>query len=216
MLTFKPASTHMVFGQSGSGKTSYIFQVLRNKDKIFGDQEPQIIRFHYAIWQKSYDDVLSEIEGISFHQGLPTMEEIMEVTNPPNDHVVYILDDLQSEACKSDLVELIFTRVSHHRNLTCFYLLQNPYVQGKNQVTISMNTIYLTILRNPRGALQLKYANAQLFPNHKNFLTQAYEDVMKSDSFGYLLVDLSAHCPQELRVRTKIFPGEQTIIYKPE
>ena len=72
-----------------------------------------------------------EIENISFQQGLPSEEEMI------------IIDDLMDEACNSQVVELIFTRISHHRFCSCFYIVQNAFVQGKKQMTINLNTKYV-------------------------------------------------------------------------
>ena len=64
--------------------------------------------------------------------------------------------------------------------------------------------------------MQLRYLNSQLFPDCPGLLIEAYNDVMKTDQYGYLVIDLTAHCPDDIRIRTKIFPGEQTIVYKNE
>ena len=125
-----------------------------------------------------------------------------------------VLDDLMHEASTSQVVEHIFTRLSHHRFLSCFYLLQNPFVQGKTQATINVNAKYIHIFRSPRSLMQLRYLNSQLFPDCPGLLVDSYNDVMKYDEYGYLVLDLTAHCPDEIRIRTKIFPGEQTIVYK--
>ena len=212
MYPFNPGSTHLVIGQSGSGKTQFIYKILKNKDSMFGEDPPKNILYYYGIWQNAYTLMEREIKGIRFQEGLPSETELMQLTDPEV-HTVLILDDLQHLSANSQVVELIFTRLSHHRHCTCFYLQQNAYVQGKNQVTISMNAKYIEVFRSPRSLLQLQYLNSQIFPNSKNILSQTYKDVMSQDPYGYVVIDLTAHCPEELRIRTKIFPGEDTIIY---
>ena len=44
---------------------------------------------------------------------------------------------------------------------------------------------------------------------------EAYEDCMQQ-RFGYLVIDLSPNALQDFRIRTKIFPKEDTIIYRPK
>ena len=179
---------------------------------MFGDQPPQKVLFYYGIWQSAYTRMEHDIEGITFHEGLPSESELMELTHP-DVHTMIVLDDVQHLAANSQVVELIFTRLSHHRHCTCFYLQQNAYVQGKNQITISVNAKYIEVFRSPRSLLQLQYLNAQVFPDSKNILTRAYKDIMSQEPYGYLVIDLTAHCPDELRMRTAIFPGENTIVY---
>jgi hypothetical protein len=215
MFPFEAGCTHILSGQSGSGKTQFIYKLLRNAQTMFGDQPPQVIRYYYGIWQPTFDRMKAEIPNISFHEGIPTEEELLEFTKP-GVHTLICLDDVMHIASNSSVVELIFTRLSHHRTLTCLYIQQNAYVKGKNQVTISMNAKYLEIFRSPRSLLQLQYLNSQIFPKTKSFLTDAYKDVMSEEQYGYLVIDLTAHCSDELRVRTRVFQGEQTIVYKPE
>lgn len=215
MLPFEPGSTHLLFGQSGSGKTKFIQRLLRHKDEIFGDHPPVKILYCYGIWQDTFDELQDEIDIISFQKGLPSEDELMEFTDP-NLHTCIIIDDLMHEGCDSEVVELIFTRISHHRFCSCFYILQNAFIQGKKQVTINLNAKYIEVFRSPRSLLQLNYLNNQIFPNYPALLSKSYYDVMKEDMYGYLVVDLTAQCPDELRIRTRIFPLEKTIIYKNE
>lgn len=215
MLGFEPGSTHIIFGQSGSGKTNFIFNLLKNKQTLFNDVPPINIRYYYGIWQNCYEDMQNVIPNIEFIKGLPSEQELMEFTDP-NIHSLIVVDDLMNEASKSDVMELIFTRLSHHRFLSCFYILQNGFVQGKNQVTINLNAKYIEVFRSPRSLLQLSYLNSQLFPHMPGLLSAAYTDAMKDSEYGYIIIDLTAKCPDELRLRTKIFPSEQTIVYKDE
>ena len=83
----------------------------------------------------------------------------------------------------------------------------------ENQVTIALNAKYITIHRSPRALMQLNLINSQIFPNSKKFLAQVYVDVMKEDPFGYIVIALTAHCPEELKIRMRIFPNEETIVY---
>ena len=41
---------------------------------------------------------------------------------------------------------------------------------------------------------------------------EAYEDAM-SAVYGYLVIDCDPTSPQDLKLRTHIFPGEQTVCY---
>lgn len=215
MLEFKAGCSHLISGQSGSGKSRFIYKILKNKDVMFGQDEPKAIRYYYGIWQSLYDKMKEEIDGITFHQNLPTEEEVLEFTSS-DQHTVIVIDDLQDQACNSSVVELLFTRISHHRHCTCFYLLQNAFIQGSKQITIGLNAQYICIHRSPRSIGQLNLINRQIFTNSKHILADAYSDVMKRDNFGYILIDLTPHCPDELRIRTRIFPGEQTIVYRPD
>ena len=212
MFPFEAGCTHITIGQSGSGKTQFIYKVLENKNVMFGSNPPQKIRYYYGIWQELFAEMLKVIDGLSFHEGLPTEEELLAFTDP-NTHSLIILDDVMHLAANSQVVELIFTRISHHRCCSCFYLQQNAFIKGKNQITIAMNTKYIEVFRSPRSLMQLQYLNSQIFPNDKNILSKSYKDIMAEHKFGYLVIDLTAHCIDKLRIRSQIFPSDNTIVY---
>ena len=212
MFPFEAGCTHITIGQSGSGKTQFIYKVLKNKNVMFDNNPPQKIRYYYGIWQDLFTEMLEVIDGISFQEGLPTEEELLEFTDP-NIHLLINLDDIMHLAANSQVVELIFTRISHHRCCSCFYLQQNAFIKGKNQMTIAMNTKYIEVFRSPRSLMQLQYLNSQIFPNDKNILAKSYKDIMSTHNFGYLVIDLTAHCIDELRIRSQIFPSDDTIVY---
>ena len=213
MFPFEAGCTHILVGQSGSGKTRFIKKLSENKNYMFEENIPLKIRYHYGIWQDLFNELLDTIPGISFHEGLPLEDDLLSFTNPKT-HTILILDDIMHLASNSQVIELIFTRISHHRNCSCFYLVQNAFIKGKNQVTIAMNTKYIEFLRPPRSLMQLQYLNSQIFPNNKGLLIKAYTDIMSIHDFGYLIIDLTTHCLDKLRVRSQIFPGEQTVIFQ--
>ena len=162
MFSFEAGCTHITIGQSGSGKTQFIYKVLENKNVMFGSNPPQKIRYYYGIWQELFAEMLKVIDGLSFHEGLPTEEELLAFTDP-NTHSLIILDDVMHLAANSQVVELIFTRISHHRCCSCFYLQQKAFIKGKNQITIAMNTKYIEVFRSPRSLMQLQYLNSQIY-----------------------------------------------------
>lgn len=215
MFPFEAGCTHILVGQSGSGKTQFINKILKHKDSMFDETTTLKIRYYYGIWQDLFNEMIDSIEGISFHEGLPIEEDLLSFTHP-NEHTILILDDIMHLASNSHVIELIFTRISHHRFCTCFYLMQNAFIKGKNQVTIAMNTKYIEFFRSPRSLMQLQYLNSQIFPNNKGLLVKAYSDIMNIHDYGYLIIDLTAHCLDKLRIRSQIFPGEQTVVYTAE
>ena len=64
-----------------------------------------------------------------------------------------------------------------------------------------------------RNRSQIAHLGRELFPENPHKLLESYEDCMKTD-YGYLCVDLNPHSENKYRLRTHIFPGEDTAIYK--
>ncbi len=215
MYPFEAGCTHILAGQSGSGKSTYVYNILKHQDVMFGQFPPKVIKYFYGIYQPLFDEMKSTIPNISFHPGLPTHEDIENFTNPST-HCVIIIDDLMASAKDSDIVQDIFTKISHHRFCSCFLLLQNLFAQGKAMRTISLNSKFITVFRNPRDAFQLQILGRQLFPKSPNAIVEAFNDCLTLDRFPYLVIDLTPHTPSEHRIRTKIFPSETTIVYVPQ
>ena len=81
--------------------------------------------------------------------------------------------------------------------------------------TISLNTHFLVLYKNPRDKSQIRVLSNQMFPGKKNFLVEAYSEATKTPH-SYLLIDLHPETPELFRVRTNIFPGEDSTVYVPD
>ena len=62
-------------------------------------------------------------------------------------------DDQIIDASKDKRIVNLFTRGSHHRNLSVIYIVQNLFHQGKGSLSISLNNHYLVLFKNPRDKL---------------------------------------------------------------
>ena len=213
MFPFEAPSTFSISGTTQSGKTTWLFRLLRNKVQLFGDNPPHSILYCYGIWQELFKQIESNISEISFHEGLPTSEQIENLISNKK-HNIIILDDLMLDVVKNSEMELLFTRGAHHKKLTIIYLNQNMFCQGKNARSISLNCHYLILFQNLRDCSQIKRLGQQIFPNQSQVLVEAYKDCLQ-EPFGYLVIDLSPVTHQHYRLRTKIFPEEDTIVYQP-
>ena len=98
--------------------------------------------------------------------------------------------------------------------LSVIYISHNCFQQGKCARTIALNTQVLVLFRNFRDGLQIINLGRQLYPGKGAVLTKAYNDATK-EPYGYLIVDMSVDTDDEFRLRTKIFPGEDPVIYLP-
>lgn len=99
------------------------------------------------------------------------------------------MDDLMAEGSNDKTVVDIFTRHSHHRNITVVYLCQDLFPPGRYAKTISRNVHYAVVFKNPRDKLGLRNLLMQAFP-------QAWKHVMSIFSkvtarpYGYMVLDL--------------------------
>lgn len=206
---FEDCSTIGVYGPSMSGKSTFVTKILDNKNVMFVT-EPRKIMYCYGIWSAGYEKMESHIDNITFRKGLPSQEEVENFAD--GEHNLIILDDLMSEICKNSWTDQLFTMCSHHLKLSIVFVSQNLFPQSKNARNIALNLKYITLFRSPRDIHQIGVLGSQL--GARKSLIAAYNDaVLQNGKFNYLLIDLTPSCKQDHRWRTKIFPGENTIIY---
>ena len=197
-MNFISPTTICISGCTGSGKTTWLRRLL--DEKLFYNLPNRIIYF-YGVWQNAFDSMTD----VEFHEGLPvSFDDFVD-----GNHNVLIFDDLQEDITKSKAAEHLFTRGSHHKNLTIVFVNQNIFYQGKHARTIALNTHYTILFRNPRATSQIRTLASQTGLQH---LKEAYEDATK-EKYGYLVVDLCPHSDDDYRLRTHIFNNEDPIIY---
>ena len=113
---------------------------------------------------------------------------------------ICIIDDLMQNASGDQLVKNLFTN-GRHLNLSVVFVSQNLFHAGKKCRTISLNSIYIVVFKNPRDQYQIRHLACQMFPSKPKFLQAAYEDATK-DRF----LDFHPNSPEFARVRGNIFP----------
>lgn len=212
MFPFEAPTTFSVSGTTGSGKTTWLCKLLEHKDVLFPSVHTEKILYCYGVWQELFTKMERIIPNIFFHEGLPSSKTVEELTGNKK-HNIIVLDDLMLQVVKNEEIELLFTRGSHHKNLTIIYINQNLFCQGKNARTITLNCHYLILFENRRDCLQIKRLGQQIFPGHSQHLVESYKDSLHKP-YGYLVVDLSPRTEEGFRLRTHIFPSEDTIIYQ--
>lgn len=75
---------------------------------------------------------------------------------------------------------------------------------------MSLNTNYMVLFKNPRDITQVDVLGQQMYG--KKAFAKAYK--MATDiPHGYLLIDLKQQTPDQLRLRSNIFPGNDTDVF---
>ena len=204
-VPFHTGSPIMVSGPTSSGKTYWTHKLLQNQ--MFTEEVKSIL-YCYGIYQDYYDDM--KLPNIEFHQGLPSLEKVQSLND--GDFHVIVLDDLMEYIIKSVDVQNLFTKFCHHYNITVIFLTQNVFAQGPCARTISINTHILVLFANKRDESQALILGKQLYPHNTKIFMEAYEDAT-SELYGYLVIDCDPKSSRDLKLRTNIFPGEQTFCY---
>lgn len=203
---FRHPFTGIVSGPSQSGKTTFVNKFIQFSQEIISPK-PSMILWCYSEWQPSYQELLQN-SRVKLIEGLPDVSELKKDTHIPK---LIILDDLLSVMDqKKNAITDIFIKGSHHNNCSCLLLVQNLFYN--NLRTARINSHYIILMRNVSDKTQIINLAKQIFPYKNSHLLLAYEDACALP-FSYLLIDLSPFSNDKLRLRTNIFPGENTIVY---
>ena len=198
--------TCMVAGMTGSGKTVWVQSLLQQAQTVI-DQPPERIIWCYSQWQNAYTQLLMMIPTIEFVKGIPASLENDSYLDV-NKRNLIVIDDQMIEAGKDNRIVNLFTKGSHHRNLSVIYIVQNLFHQGKGNRSISLNSHYLVLFKNPRDKLQVLTLAKQMYPSETAWFIKEYEEAVRRP-YGYLFVDLKPTTPDRCRLRTNVLPGEE-------
>ena len=85
------------------------------------------------------------------------------LTNAGSKLCLIILDDLLNEIYSKEMCHL-FTKGSHHRNISVILIRQNLIHQARYCRDISLNAKYIVLLKNTRDKRQFTYLAPQVYP----------------------------------------------------
>lgn len=204
---FDSPCTISLAGGTKSGKSTWIFQLIKNRDDLFKQKTTKVI-YCYGIWDKNFESV-SDVE---FIKGIPSdIENINpEFSFDQSSHVLLILDDLVHDIVNNFDVQNLFTRGSHHSNVSVVFTSQNMYYQGRCGKTIRNNVMYWVVFNKSCDLLQLSTLGSRY--GIKPALMYAIDDNQYT-MYAYILIDLCPTNVSKIKVLTGIFPHELRIGY---
>ena len=196
----------MIGGVSGSGKTTLVHKILQHKEVMFKKPVKRIL-YCMSVDQPLYGKMMEDVPRLTFHKGIPTQDVIDAFTNGTH-HCLIVLDDLMEQVVRSVQVQALFTKYSHHKQISVIFVSQNIYAAGKCSRTISLNQQYFFVLCNPRDVRQINILAQQTGLGQT--LKESYQDCMLKKLYGYQLICLHStsidHNPDDSpRIRARIY-----------
>jgi hypothetical protein len=201
----KHPSTIIIAGPTQCGKSTFTTNLINNNVKIFERTFDEII---YCL-PNSHNFGNTFKVPVKVYEGVPELDIFRD-----NKNRILVLDDLMTQQ-NQDFIDL-FTRVSHHNNVTVIYLTQNLFNSKRGSRDITLNAHYIVFFKNPRDKNQISYLSRQVFPENQKYLEEAFRDAT-SVPHGYLLLDLTQETDEAYRLRTNILPSNTpcNIFYVP-
>ena len=196
--------TMIVSGPTSSGKSVFTRRLIKHAQQII-EPAPERILYCYGVYQ----DIFTTMNDIEFHEGVPQLNQF-----DGKQRTLLILDDLMHETSKT--VSQIFTKISHHGNVSVVYLTQNIFYANKENRTITLNAQYIVLFKNVRDKSQIAFLARQMYPGKAAHMVEAYSDATDAP-FSYLFIDLKPRTDEQHRLRACIFPDDQlNYVYVPK
>ena len=151
-------------------------------------------------------DMMRTMPGIEFNQGIPEDIDNADYLDVSQRNLI-VLDDLMAPSGKDKRISDLFTKGSHHRNLSIIYIVQDIFHQGKEMRNISLNAHYIALFKSPRDKQQISMLARQVDPGRVQEFMRSYEDAT-SRPHGYLMLDLKPTTSDQDRLKTNILPSE--------
>lgn len=181
--------TAMIAGPTGSGKTHLTMKLIaKARDVAF--PPPVEIIYCYGVWQPAFKQLANTV---TLHEG---MIDVRSEIPSDGENRWLIIDDLMQEAGGSE-TDAIYTKFSHHKNVSVFFIVQNLF--AKHIRTISLNTHYFFLFKNPRDGTTVSSLASQAFPGRVQAVMEAYRDATSSPN-SFLLIDLRQETHDTMRL----------------
>jgi len=202
-LKFRNLFMCIVSGSSGSGKSSFCVRFLQNLGYLY--IEPTFVGG--IIWcygEKSAVPSRHQLPAnIRFNEGVPE-----DLGSANGEACLVILEHLLNDVYSKQVCEL-FTRGSHHRNVSVILITQTLFLQGRCCRDSSLNAHYTVALKDVRDKKHFTYLASEVYPEDSIGQYNAYLDATQ-EPHGFLLFDLTQETNDGLRFRILHIPERYT------
>jgi len=162
-LKFKNPFSCIVSGPSVSGKSSFSPDSLCSERNFDG-----VVTWCYSEKTAVPHQQLAVLKKKILYEGVPA-----DFENSNGRPCLIILDDLLNDSYYKEVCDL-FTKRSHHRNISVIVITQNLFHQGRCCRNISLNAKYLVLLKNVRDKNKFMFSSRQVYPENSTSLYKAY------------------------------------------
>ena len=197
--TIKHPARILIFGPTLSGKSTFVSKLLDNQEQVFN------LRFHRIIYCSDGSRLKTETNNDSVETYENFDKELFESFNPKQNNCL-IIDDFMHRAANDIEISELFTKRSHHQNVTIILLLQNIFPKSKYMTDIKRNASYIVLMSNPIDEKSIKLLSNHLDPSNPLFIYNCFIDATKNKPFSYLFIDLHPEQNSEIRIRTNVIP----------
>lgn len=184
-------------GSSGSGKTMFSLQLIKNARRII-DFAPSKIIIIYKEYQNIYDKFNNYFPTELIHED---EADIDFITKDNKERMLLICDDLYFSKKLDDVAEQFLVK-GRHRNTSWLVLTQSIFNRPALK-NISRNCNHITLFKTVR-LNEPHIFFSQLRPKASKVLQNIFAKATET-SYSYIDIDLSQTCPDKYRYKTNLF-----------
>ena len=133
MISFSHPTTILISGPTQCGKT-FLFKQILAHELI----QPPPTRILYVNNEKLPE--LSDYPNIEFVKGIKYLLAVYDGVEKRERTLIVLDDQSRGEAGGTATISDLFTKGSHHQNITVVYIVQNLFDKGRFHRAISLNS----------------------------------------------------------------------------
>ena len=201
--------TMVISGPSGCGKTTFVEHLIDRAD-IGCFPPPNRILFYHSMEQRAYDSIkFKHPDLVQFIKGMPpSADDLASDPSFNRDEPKWIIiDDQMDVADKSPELTTLFTKGSHHLNVSLIFITQNFFSDSRQHRTNMRNAHYLVIFKNPSDKLMITRIGSKMFPGKTHKFVKEFEDATR-EPFSYIFIDNRQETPDQYRILSNVL-GER-------
>jgi len=193
-IKFVANSNILVVGCSGSGKTTTVLRIVKER---LVDPMPTKIFYMYGAYQKEFDvwQNSKSMPKITFVEGLD-----LDVIDQHAEPKLLIIDDLILDLDRQ--LAQHFIAGSSHKNTTTIFMSHSLFLNNELYRLISNNSQYIILMKNKRNISQVSTLGRQILGPRQDLLLAAYK---YTKPFGFVLLSFHPLVPEELLVTADFF-----------
>lgn len=209
-----------ISGCSQSGKSHFLYLLVKFRDSLFSHQFNRIIYCQSNVSSEKNLNYIKKVkdlyQNLEVCQGLPNLEELNLLFN--DGHTLLLIDDLMADVLSSPKIHQLVTNDVHNYKCSVIITFQNYYASGKFGRTLVKNCQYRVFFYNNLDQYETKHISTQI-SSHSNFFSDCFDSLKKefpNEINYYLLVD--GHMKSKLNklwCRSLIFPRGPNMAIEP-
>lgn len=199
----------IVTGPPRSGKSTFVCNLIEHSNHLVNGKFQQIVWFYgersdtIAYLHAAYGDRVKTVRGLP--------DELEPYLKPQS---LLIFDDLYAETSASRAISTLFTRQSHHRNISVVLITQNLFSEGRERRTIVKSAHYLALFNNPLDKSIAYSLGHRIMPKKIRVFMDIYDEATNKPN-GVLFIDGTQNVVPEARFRSDLFNRQFQRVYIP-